>query len=174
MNKKIIIIYFLTICFSSMKTTFNNVEYFKREIQAVNSESISEDMIFFPFYVNDNQEAFTLKPIFAIRNSQLGFELDSLNIANSITWISPGISIELYKPFINPISSFIIYGWSDFYKHSMYGMTEFANDYFKFNPDYYIGYSSESQWDNNLLKNGIDFDENIYGCLLYTSPSPRD
>ena len=166
MNKKFIIIYFLTICFSSMKTTFNNIEYIKREIQAIDLGSVREDMVFFPFYINNNQKTINLKPILAIRNSQVGFELDSINAINSITWISPGISIELYKPFINPISSFVIYGWSDFYKHSMYGISEFSNSYFDLTPDYYIGYSAESQWNNNFLKNGIDFDENIYGLLI--------
>ncbi|MAR35026.1 MAG: hypothetical protein CL714_05815 [Chloroflexi bacterium] len=166
MKKECIIIFFLSISFSSMNTIFQDIEYIKREIQAIDLESIREDMVFFPFYINNNEKTINLKPILAIRNSQVGFELDSINAINSITWISPGLSVELYKPFINPISSFIIYGWSDFYKHSMYGMTEFSDDYFKFNPDYYIGYSSESQWDNDLLKNGIDFDENIYGLLI--------
>ena len=78
-----------------------------------------------------------------------------------------------------------MYGWSDFYKHSMYGISNCkeqqqydadliclvsdSDDYFKFNPDYYIGYSSESQWDDDFLKNGIDFDENIYGLLIQTN-----
>ena len=97
MNKKIIILYFLTICFSSMKTTFNNIEYIKREIQAIDLGSVGEDMVFFPFYINNNEKAIDLKPILAIRNSQVGFELDSINAINLITWISPGMSIELYQ-----------------------------------------------------------------------------
>ena len=62
--------------------------------------------------------------------------------------------------------SFIIYGWSDFYKHSIYGMSHYSDNYFNLNPNYYIGYSSQSQWDNQFLKDGIDFDENTYGLFI--------
>ena len=117
-------------------------------------------------YINDNNKDINLKPILGVRTSQIGFELDSLNINNMLTWISPGVSIEFYKPIINPIMPFIIYGWSNFYKHSIYGMSNYQENYFKFNPNYYIGYSSKSQWNNKFLKNGIDFDENIYGLLI--------
>ena len=52
----------------------------------------------------------------------------------------------------------------------MYGISSSNTDleqYFKYNPDHYIGYSSKSEWNNDFLKNGIDFDENIYGILLF-------
>ena len=141
------------------------MQYVKKEIQTIDSESINDKIYSFPNYHHSNiQKRFNFKPIIGIRASQIGFEIDSLNLQNMITWISPGLSVEFYKPMINPITSFIIYGWSNFYKHSMYGVSRSeSSDYFKFNPDYYLGYFSESQWESKLLKNGIDFDENIYG-----------
>ena len=154
-----------------METNFNNLEYIKREIDIIYSKSINDNIVSYPIYINDNTKTINFKPIFGLRASQIGFELDSLHIDKTLTWISPGVSLEVYKPFINPIFPIIIYGWSNFYKHSMYGMedpTSNSKGYFQFNPDYYIGYSSESQWDN-FLEEGIDFDENIYGLLVQTN-----
>ena len=170
--KNTFIIFFISLCFSSMETNFNDLEYIRREIHVIDSKSINNNIVSYPFYISDNSKTINFKPIFGLRVSQIGFELDSLNIGKTLTWISPGVSLEVYKPFINPIFPIIIYGWSDFYKHSMYGMlnpTSNSDDYFEINPDYFIGYSSKSQWDNEFLKNGIDFDENIYGLLIQTN-----
>jgi len=149
-----------------METDFNNLRYIKNEINDINLGSVDSETSSFPNYSNNSNKPISIKPIFGIRMSQVGFELDSLNINNTLTWISPGVSIELYKPVINPIFPFIIYGWSNFYKHSMYGISSYSDDYFKYSPNHYTGYSSKSQWNNNFLKNGIDFDENIYGLLV--------
>ena len=166
MFNKLYIVFFATLCFSSIKTDFNNFRYIENEIDAINSNIVDGKLSSFPIYLGGNNKTISIKPILGLRMSQVGFELDSLNIKNTITWISPGVSIELYKPIINPIAPFIIYGWSNFYKHSIYGMTDYSNAYFKLNPDYYAGYSSQSQWDSDYLRNGIDFDENIYGLLI--------
>ena len=149
-----------------METDFNNLRYIKNEINDINLGSVDSEASSFPNYSNNSNKPISIKPIFGIRMSQIGFELDSLNINNTLTWISPGVSIELYKSVINPIFPFIIYGWSNFYKHSMYGISSYSDDYFKYNSNHYTGYSSKSQWNNNFLKNGIDFDENIYGLLV--------
>ena len=159
-------LFFISISFGSIKSNFNSLDYIRMEVKSIDSNMITEEMSSFPVYINDDLKTINIKPIFGLRTSQTAFELDTLNINNTLTWISPGLSIQLYKPFINPISSFVIYGWSNFYKHSMYGITDFPDDYFKFSPEHYIGYSSKSQWNNDLLKNGIDFDENIYGLLI--------
>jgi len=149
-----------------MKTDFNNLEYIKNEINAINLRSVNSETFSSPIYSNSSNKPISVKPIFGIRMSQIGFELDSLNVNNTLTWISPGVSIELYKPVINHIFPLIIYGWSNFYKHSMYGISDYSDNYFKLNPNHYIGYSSKSQWDDDFLKNGIDFDENTYGLFI--------
>ena len=161
--KKVVIFFFIRISFGSIKSNSNNLDYIRLEAESIKTNVIVDELSFSTVYINDDMKTINIKPIFGLRASQVGFELDTLNINNTLTWISPGLSIQFYKPFINPISPFIIYGWSNFYKHSIYGVSGFSNNYFEYNSEYYIGYSSKSQWNNDMLKNGIDFDENIYG-----------
>tara|TARA_B100001250_G_C19794080_1_gene787951 strand:+ start:781 stop:2244 length:1464 start_codon:yes stop_codon:yes gene_type:complete len=173
-NLKIInILFILNLCFSTIPINFNQFKYVKEEINSIDLRIIDESSCYFPHYSpysNDKNEGFSLIPIFGMRVSQTGFQLDSLNINNTLSWISPGISINYYKPIINPIFPILIYGWSNFYKHSMYGVdySSTSNRFFN-NPDYYMGYYSKSQWETDPLNNGIDFDENIFGLLIQSS-----
>ena len=68
-----------------METSFNDFEYIKREIKAIELESINDKIFSFPIYYHNNKKIISFKPIAGIRISQVGFELDSLNINNLIS-----------------------------------------------------------------------------------------
>ena len=101
--KKILIIFFTGLCFSSIEANFNDLEYIRRELDVIDSKSINDNIVSYPIYISDNTKTINFRPILGIRLNQIGFELDSLNADNTLTWISPGLSLEVYKPFINPI-----------------------------------------------------------------------
>lgn len=109
-----------------------------------------------------------ISPVFAMRYSSNGFEIDSTHIQSSVLWLSPGLKIKTTQPVISPYTGILLHIWAEFYKHSAYNLSSstFIENkgeiLFKHNP--YLSnefYSASIKPDN-----GIDFDESKGGIAL--------
>ncbi len=161
-------------------------EYIINEIYSIQNAYINEDLFLFPVrekvppeeYINLFQKinkTVKLEPIFAMRFSSSGFELDSANTPSSVLWITPGVKITTTIPLINPMSGIWFYAWGRFHKHSAYGFN--GNEIDLSSENYYTSFNytpyNNTEYIVNTEKpdNGVDFDEGQGGIALISKSS---
>ena len=60
MFNKLYIVFFATLCFSSIKTDFNNFRYIENEIDAINSNIVDGKLSSFPIYLGGNNKTISI------------------------------------------------------------------------------------------------------------------
>ncbi len=183
--KKLFLIIF---CFGFSQGLNTNSNYYDRvenEIDAINSNEISDNLFIWPvvdnikkdyydFFDKDNDNL-NINPVLALRYGSKGFEFNELT-PYPILWISPGIRVGVNKILISSLKPLWVNGWFKFYKHSAYGLDEDlymgnsnsmnAEPLANYNPELSYGYYTKVKFPEG---NGIDFDESIGAFSLLST-----
>jgi len=109
-----------------------------------------------------------LEPVWGMRWSSAGFEMDPENTPGPVLWISPGMKISYSTYVVDPMLNIWLYAWGRFHKHSAYGFNgrkvRADQTLFPYVPDDSMEYYNQSI----TPRNGIDFDETLGGIALIT------
>lgn len=180
MQKYVIIILFHFLMSQGVNTYLSYNEKIYIEIEAIKKNNEFNELFIFPVIqkkpknklnlIKKYSKLLKLEPIFALRYSTIGFEIDEENTPSKAIWITPGIHLSSQIPFYYNFTSSWFYIWTDFYKHAAYGFNgeiiSRNKKLFNYNPYHSIEYYEQS---TNMFK-GIEFDEG-QGGIAFISPS---